>query len=172
MSRYNVSYKPGGAIAKPLSMAIKMQRITPVKAEQAPAPSGPAPECVMDPVLWWFDGDSTESYVIGYVRMEPEGTVPVIPFFYAARLFGELCWRDNDVVLEPVWQSSVTFDSGNGPAVWTYGNILIVTHALVPWPYPYVMAPCDPGFLTVTASIDGEPVGSPITLEIRFHQLS
>lgn len=93
-------------------------------------------------------------------------TVPVAPFFYAARLEGELCGRDNDVVLDAVWQSSVTGDSGNGPAIWTNGNILIVTPALIPGAYLEVLAECDPGILTVTATLDGEPIGSPITLEL------
>lgn len=38
MSRHNVAYKPGGSIAKPLEMSLKMQRVIPV-AEVAECPA-------------------------------------------------------------------------------------------------------------------------------------
>lgn len=59
MSRHNVTYKPGGAIGKPLEMTLKMQRVTPA------APSVPAIECPECPVVLsdlvavWLGGDST-----------------------------------------------------------------------------------------------------------------
>lgn len=56
MSRHNVTYKPGGSIVKPLDIALKMQRVTPV-AEVADIPACPA--CPETPPLVGAWVDST-----------------------------------------------------------------------------------------------------------------
>lgn len=91
----------------------------------------------------------------------------VKPFFYAARVEGELCGRDKDVVLTPVWLNSITGDSSNGPNVWTKGNMLVVSPGLSN--DSRLLAPCDPGILTVTATLDGVAIGSPITLALSIY---
>lgn len=163
MSRYNVRYKPGGAIAKPLEMAIKMQRATPAETTAAEMPA-----CLMAPEgpFWveeFYGGGGDYDPVNARVNLiwEVDRRVPAGEFFYAARLEGDLCGRDNDVVFDAVWGN---LDGGPtdcpGPAVRTNGNMLIVT-AAVDGGY---VGECCSGILTVTATLDGEPVGSPITL--------
>lgn len=166
MSRYNVRYKPGGAIAKPLEMAIKMQRATP-----AETPAAEMPACLMAPEgPFWVDqplnGDYDPVNAIAYLIWTDDRAVPAGELFYAARLEGDLCGRDNDVVFDSVW---LNLEGGPtdcpGPAVRTNGNMLIVT-AAVDGGY---VGECCTGILTVTATLDGELVGSPITLTF-YHE--
>lgn len=161
MSRYNVRYKPGGAIAKPLEMAIKMQRATPSETTAAETPC-----CIMAPEgPFWVNQSSGGDYdpvnAIAYLMWNGDLAFPAGELFYVARLDGDLCGRDNDVVFDSVWSN---LEGGPtdcpGPAVRTNGNMLIVT-AAVDGVY---VGECCPGILTVTATLDGELVGSPITL--------
>lgn len=56
MSRTSVTYKPGGAVAKPLEMTLKMQRVTPVAKVQDCPVSQPASGCETPPlVAAWVD---------------------------------------------------------------------------------------------------------------------
>lgn len=67
MSRHNVTYKPGGSIAKPLDLTLKMQRVTqevvaPIAVACIPNPTGP----------FWFN-PATNSFdlssVIGFLEL-------------------------------------------------------------------------------------------------------
>jgi len=87
---------------------------------------------------------------------------PVGPFFYAARVEGELCGRDNEVVISSVWVNASTGDGSNGPHIWSSGNILIVSADNSNG----ALTQCDPGVLTATAVLDGVQIGQSITLTI------
>lgn len=86
---------------------------------------------------------------------------PIPGSFAACRVEGDLCGRDKDVVLSYTWVD----DSGNSdlpPHIWTSGNILIVTPETV----SCGLASCNPGVLTVTASLDGVQIGTPVILTV------
>lgn len=58
MSRHNVTYKPGGAIGKPLEMTLKMQRVTPAALSVPSVPSVECPAVLSSLVAVWLGGDS------------------------------------------------------------------------------------------------------------------
>lgn len=86
----------------------------------------------------------------------------IAPFFHAARVGGELCGRANDIQLRWSWINSNGINDGNGPNVWTKGNILIVGVGIT------TQISCSPGTLTVTASLDGVQVGDPVMLVLSL----
>jgi len=63
MSRYGVTYKPGGAIAKPLEMTLKMQH---VKSEENCTPCAVKPTGLFwyNPVTANFDSTAETGYVV------------------------------------------------------------------------------------------------------------
>jgi hypothetical protein len=140
MSRYGVTYKPGGAITKPLDLTLKMQReIQPIACKTCtPKPTG---------LFWQNPANGLFEYTVSLAATDVNGYNPLLPLFLAARLEGELCNRQNDVVLKSTWVCSISEDPINGPSVWTAGNLIIVYFTQPNLLYP--------GVLTVTSSLDG-----------------
>lgn len=155
MSRHGVTYKPGGSIAKTFDLDIKMQRVMPA-AELCPT-------CEPKPTgLFWHNPETGKfdlTVTIGSVENVIGVTTPVPSFFYAAHIDGDLCGLDNEVVITAAWP----YNSFH-PNIWTFGNILIVSPSISNG----VMGQCDPGILTVTATLDGVQIGDPITLVITL----
>lgn len=176
MSRHNVAYKPGGAIGKTLDLTLKMQRVA-----RTPEVVAQASSCTPSPTgLFWQNAAQTafdQTVVIGSVEKVMWNSYPYddvriphhnddyTPFIHAARVEGDLCGKEKDVILAYTWVSSLTGDGAFPPLIWTFGNILTVTSPHSEYGNPIT---CDPGILTVTASLDGSVIGDPITLVLSI----
>lgn len=113
MSRHNVTYKPGGSIAKPLDLALKLQRVLPVvKAQQPPVPiteppPPPTPECTVNASSRWFIPQGEDPNISDFSDAVSADEASI--FAFMAGLAGEYCpcshpeWDESDMGAWVTW---------------------------------------------------------------------
>lgn len=160
MSRHNVTYKPGGAIAKPLDLTLKMQRVTPETECQACSVNAVAEWFIEDgfdpkqladynlsiPVGHWDSADRTQYYTAG------EFDLIFDSFIYHARVSGETCGLDITWAVTWQWSGGSPLDTVP-PYVFHAGNHAVVKNCDMGMYVPGASG--DTLLLTMTPSVAG-----------------